>query len=298
MMATPRSEVYQWLCSNSNALELERLAGESESRGFRTVDSLKYIKSPDLDVLFPSPYKLMMAEKRIIESEIEKVKSLKSGQLPPRQLFPALPTQLSYDQTPTFNSPSAANFVFLNNTSINKTFRLTAKTSEEAGVGKVTEPQVSTQPASYLKRREDYLKHDNDLLAAQIQSANDVLEMNFSNYRVLKTREFENYGSGSIERKKLCSACHLPGHNKNKCRNAPCKGIDFCHNRDKHPEFRAEIQDLKEVVKELEKKQEKAKSEFDVFKAARERAANSLLQCDAASTEETELHQICGQKCT
>ena len=58
--------------------------------------------------------------------------------------------------------------------------------------------QVSTQPASYLKRREDYLKHENDLLAAQIQSANDVLEM--------KTREFENYGSGSIERKKLCSA--------------------------------------------------------------------------------------------
>ena len=240
MMATPKSEVYQWLCSISNGLELERLAGEFESRGFRTVDSLKYIKSPDLDVLFPSPHKLMMAEKRIIESEIEKVKGLKSGQSPPRQLFPALPRQVSYDQTPTFTSPSAGNFVFLNNTSIHKTFRLTAKSSEEAGFGEVTEPQVSTQPASYLKRREDYLKHENDLLAAQIQSANDVLEM--------KTREFENYGSGSTERKKLCSACHLPGHNKNKCRNAPCKGIDFCHNRDKHPEFRAEIQDLKKVV--------------------------------------------------
>ena len=227
MMATPRSEVYQWLCSNSNALELERLAGESESRGFRTVDSLKYIKSPDLDVLFPSPHKLMMAEKQIIESVIEKVKSLKSRQLPPRQLFPALPRQLSYDQTPTFNSPSAANFVFLNNTSINKTFRLTAKTSEEAGVGKVTEPQVSTQPASYLKRREDYVKHDNDLLAAQIQSANDVLEMNFSNYRVLKTREFENYGSGSIERKKLCSACHLPGHKKTNAETPHVKILTF-----------------------------------------------------------------------
>ena len=94
-MATPKSEVYQWLCSISNGLELERLAGEFESRGFRTVDSLKYIKSPDLDVLFPSPHKLMMAEKRIIESEIEKVKSLKSGQLPPRQLFPAVPRQVT-----------------------------------------------------------------------------------------------------------------------------------------------------------------------------------------------------------
>ena len=76
---------------HSNGLEPERLAGELESRGFRTVDSLKYIKSSDLDVLFPSPHKLMMAEKRIIESEIEKVKSLKRGQLPPRELFPALP---------------------------------------------------------------------------------------------------------------------------------------------------------------------------------------------------------------
>ena len=94
MMATPRSEVYQWLCSISNGLQLERLAGEFESRGFRTVDSLKYIKSSDLDVLFPSPHKLMMAEKRIIESEIEKVKSLKSGQLPPREPFPALPRQV------------------------------------------------------------------------------------------------------------------------------------------------------------------------------------------------------------
>ena len=92
-MATPKSEVYQWLCSISNGLELERLAGEFESRGFRTVDSLKYIKSSDLDVLFPSPHKLMMAEKRIIE--IEKVKSLKSGQLPPRQLFPAVPRQVT-----------------------------------------------------------------------------------------------------------------------------------------------------------------------------------------------------------
>ena len=127
----------------------------------------------------------MMAEKRIIESEIEKVKSLKSGQLPSRELFPALPRQVSYDQTPTFTSPSAANVVFLNNTSINKTFRLTAKTSEEAELGEVTEPQVSTRPV----RREDDLKYDSDLLAAQLQSANQVLEM--------KTREFENYGSGN-----------------------------------------------------------------------------------------------------
>ena len=52
--------------------------------------------------------------------------------------------------------------------------------------------------------------------------------------------------------------------------------VNFCHNREKHPEFRGEIKDLKKVVKEQEKKQEKAESEFNVFKAARERAANSF----------------------
>ena len=86
-MGTPESEVYKWLCSISNGLELQRLAWEFESRGFRTVNSLKYLKTPDLDVLSPSPHKFMIAEKRIIESEIEKVKGLESGQLPPRELF-------------------------------------------------------------------------------------------------------------------------------------------------------------------------------------------------------------------
>lgn len=86
-----------WLCSISNELELELLAGEFESRDFRTVDSLKYIKSSDLDVLFPSLHKLMMVEKQIIESEIEKVTGLESEQLPPRELFTALPRRVSYD---------------------------------------------------------------------------------------------------------------------------------------------------------------------------------------------------------
>ena len=194
-MATPKSEVYKWLCSISNGLELERLAGEFESRGFRTVNSLKYLKTSDLDVLLnPSPHKLMMAEKRIIESEIEKVKGLESGQLPPRELFP-LPSRAPYDQTSTFTSPTASNVVLFNNTSINKTLHLAAKTSEPAGLTReiLTEPQISTQPSSYIKKMEEDLKHNNDLLAAQIQSANDVL--------VMKTREFENFGSGSTERR-------------------------------------------------------------------------------------------------
>ena len=47
----------------------------------------------------------------------------------------------------------------------------------------------------------------------------------------------------------------LPIIKTNADRKAPRKGIDFCHNHDKHPEFRAEIQDLTKVVKDVEKMQ-------------------------------------------
>ena len=61
---------------------------------------------------------------------------------------------------------------------------------------------------------------------------------------------------------------HLAIIKTNADRNAPCKGIDFCHNRDKHLQFPAEIQDLTKVVKDLEKMQRLIKGEFDVSIAA------------------------------
>ena len=146
-----------------------------------------------------------------------------------------------------------------------------ANTENEAAVHKNTQ-QVCNQTNSYLQKREtEFLcseKQDNLLLAAQIQSARDLLTE--------KTRAIENYGNGSNGRQKLCTICHSAGHNKNKRSNGPCRGIAFCDNRDKHPEVKAEIQDLKKVLKDLEKRKEKAKNEFDPFKAARERPASSF----------------------
>ena len=46
------SEVFQWLKSISNGLNLERLAEEFEVRGFVTQQSLKYIQKEDLDAFF------------------------------------------------------------------------------------------------------------------------------------------------------------------------------------------------------------------------------------------------------
>lgn len=270
-MSEPKSEVYLWLNSISNGLGLERLAVEFESRGFRKTSSLKYIKLSDLDVLFPSPHKLLMAEKRIIESELERLKQENPGQnlsLPPRELFPSS-TRKGFDGN-SVSSHSASNLVFnvmqLNNSpNINSTVSANIE-SETAEENKA--PQVGSQTNSYLQRREAELKQDNVLLAAQIESARSLLTE--------KSQIFENYDNGSTGRQKLCTLCHTAGHNKTKCRNAPCKGIAFCNNRDKHPEVRAEIQDLKKVLKDLEKRQEKSKNEFDTFKSARERAASSF----------------------
>ena len=83
-MALERSEVYLWLRSISSDLNLERLASEFERRGFRSKHSLKYLEKNDLEVIINSPDKLLLAEKRIIEKELEE---LKKPNLEPKELF-------------------------------------------------------------------------------------------------------------------------------------------------------------------------------------------------------------------
>ena len=85
-MATKSSEIFVWLKEISNGLNLERLAEEFEKRGFITCQSSKYILKNDLDAFFPSPQKLLLAEKRILEAEIENLKVSKEY-LRPRELF-------------------------------------------------------------------------------------------------------------------------------------------------------------------------------------------------------------------
>ena len=68
------SEVYTWLLSISHGLNLERLAPEFERRGFQSMHSLKYIGQNDLEVIINSPDKLLLAERRILEKELEEIK--------------------------------------------------------------------------------------------------------------------------------------------------------------------------------------------------------------------------------
>lgn len=156
----------------------------------------------------------MMAEKRIIESEMEKVRGQEKL---PRELFPVhVPRQASFNQSfMTFTSPTSGIDVRKSSVGLFNNTLLGCESSGEVAA----EPKISTPRTSYLNRREEDLKQDNGLLAAQNQSANDLLEM--------KTRAYENYGSSSSERQKLCSVCHLSGHQKNKCKNTACKELSF-----------------------------------------------------------------------
>ena len=66
-------EVFTWLKSLSN-MKLERLSYQFETRVFRSRRSLAYVKPKDLDVFFPSPGTLLLAERRVLEDELEYIR--------------------------------------------------------------------------------------------------------------------------------------------------------------------------------------------------------------------------------
>lgn len=68
------SEVYTWLSSILHELNLKKLAPEFERRGFQSMHSLKYIRQNDLEVTINSPDKLLLAERRNLEKELEEIK--------------------------------------------------------------------------------------------------------------------------------------------------------------------------------------------------------------------------------
>ena len=61
-------------------MKLEKCGKEFESRGFHTLESLKYLRPGDIDAFFPSP------EKRILESEIKAIVNPESKRIPLRPL--------------------------------------------------------------------------------------------------------------------------------------------------------------------------------------------------------------------
>jgi len=92
-----KSEVYMWLKSLSPGMKLERLSLQFESRGFCSRRSLAYVKSEDLDSFFPSPDKLLLAKRRVLEVELNNIKTQKQKMINPKADFAFLYLNLKMD---------------------------------------------------------------------------------------------------------------------------------------------------------------------------------------------------------
>lgn len=114
----------------------------------------------------------MVAEKIIIVTELERLKRQENPEqktsLPPRELFPSS-TQKGFGGSPV--SPTAASLVLFNNVHLNNTGTVSASIESETA----EEKKAPNQTNCYLQKRETELKQDNMLLAAQIESAHDLM---------------------------------------------------------------------------------------------------------------------------
>ena len=83
------SEISDWLKSLSplHGSNLERLSNGFIKKGFKSNKSLTFIQPGDLDDFFPSPNRLFLAERRVLETEISQIKAdYQKSKLQPKQL--------------------------------------------------------------------------------------------------------------------------------------------------------------------------------------------------------------------
>lgn len=246
------SEVSVWLKSISHGLDLQRLAPLFESRGFKTRSSLAYLEKNDLEVIINSPAKLLLAEKRIIEKELQLIKQ---PSLQPKELFPMAtqPLQVNHNilTVGVAGKPTGS------------------QSAEPTACSSFQSAGTDRSDSGYLQRKSVELTENLTLLKTQSASAKQQLQFVKNDYDQCCSQNNGRKG-------KLCANCHQSGHYKGKCCNPPCISYKKCNAADKHPEAKNEVLELQKLVKDLEKREKKASDELDSFKLAKERAMNSF----------------------
>lgn len=230
------SEVSRWLSSISCGLDLKQFSKDFEDRGFTTKESLKYVEATDLDVFFPSPRKLSYAQKKILLKEIERVGTV--GSMKDTAMPQASTTAINTGNTPSEFIPPA------------------------------NHGSEFSKPTGFLERKQEGITDDIQFLNTRIASA----KHEFSRLQA----QANEYDEMAPKRAKTCSNCHLPGHTKGTCKNPTCPGISTCSLQTKHPEFKSAMAELQDLIKSLEKREQKSKDDLLNFKAAREKASNSF----------------------
>ena len=223
------SEVKQWLMS-IGIPGIERLADEFESRGFLTRKSLQYLQDGDLDYIFSSPKRLLLAEKRALDHELRQLK-LKSQE--PGITAHLMPKQLQFSSNEPQTWPAEGETA-------------TASNSSSTTTRKIDSP---------LDRRKQELVENVSFLEAQISSAEDHLAKLKGENDLLQT----------VSRGRICSHCHQSGHNRNNCRGIACDSHTKCKLKDKHPELGKSISETQKMLTVLRKNKETAKQSLEQF---------------------------------
>lgn len=169
------SEVHSWLKSLSPGMKLERFSPNFESRGFRSRRSLRYVKNDDLDTFFDSPDKPLLAEKRVLEAELQK---LKEDSTPSRQQ--SEPSKLQPKRLNWMQGGENAN-LSLGDQQSNARQSVMSQPSQHS--------QSKTSP---LDRRAVEHSENLQVLAVQVESAKQQLEYKRKTIENMETKKAAN----------------------------------------------------------------------------------------------------------
>ena len=221
---------------------IERLADEFESRGFSSRKSLQYLQVGDLDDIFSSPKRLLLAEKRALDHELRQLK-LKSQE--PGSTAHLMPKQLQFSS----NEP--------------QTWPAEGETAKAASNSSTT---TTRKIDSSLDRRKQELAENVSFLEAQISSAEDHLAKLKGENDLLQT----------VSRGRICSHCHQSGHNRNNSRGIECDSHTKCKLKDKHPELGKSISETQKMLTVLRKNKETAKQSLEQFMLQLQRSCGNF----------------------
>ena len=203
------SEVYTWLKSLPGGLGLEKCCRVFESRGFLTLSSLKYLRPGDIDAFFPSLEKLLLAEKRILESEIKGIVDPESRRTPLRPLELSQRFNSHIDTWQSYYASSSSYQTAPSHQSLPPNILPTTTAACNTAEG----PIAGGHEIKPLDRKRGEMKENLLVLHVQITSASGQLQK-------LKAEQQEFTSLAAI-RGRICNRCHGSGHTKTTCKYSP-----------------------------------------------------------------------------
>ena len=168
---------------------------------------LKYLRPGDIDAFFPSPEKLLLAEKRILESEIKGIVDPESRRTP---LRPLELSQRFNSHSDTWQSYYASSSYQLQTVPSHQSLQPNILPTTTAACNTAEGSITGGQEIKPLDRKRDEMKENVLVLHVQITSASGQLQK-------LKAEQQEFTSLAAI-RGRICNRCYRSGHTKTTCK--------------------------------------------------------------------------------